>query len=124
MSIKLKWLIYSRASISEQWMGGLSLDYQKNMALDFAKANNISIDEKHIFEEIYSWTSFDRPKLWQIFDLIKKEKFDCIIIFKRDRLARDYWIFDQIKGIFDSFGIKIFYSDKIINWEDMIDDFV
>lgn len=124
MTSILKWIIYNRVSTDDQSKNGVSLDYQLDSCLKFTKNNWISVDKKHIFQESYSWAFFDRPKLWQIFDLIKKEKFDCIIVLRRDRLARNVWVFNQIKDIFDSFWVKIYYPEEALTWEEMIDDFM
>lgn len=119
----MKWLIYCRISTDDQqkWM---SLDYQKDRALSFCKENWIDVKEEHIFQETYSWAFFDRPQLSRIFDLVQNDKFDCIIVLRRDRLARDVWVFNQIKTIFDTIWVKVYYPEEALTWEEMIDDFM
>gem|GEM_PF-6487388 len=38
---------------------------------------------------MYSGAFFDRPKLSEILKLIKSKEYDCIIVLRRDRLARN-----------------------------------
>lgn len=120
----MKWIIYNRVSTDDQSKNWVSLEYQLNSCLNFVKNNWITVDEKHIFQESYSWAFFDRPKLWEIFKLLKKEKIDCVIVLRRDRLARSVSVFNQIKDIFDTFWVKIFYPEEALTGEEMIDDFM
>lgn len=55
MTSTLKWIIYNRVSTDDQSKNGVSLDYQLDSCLKFAKSNWISVSEEHIFQESYSW---------------------------------------------------------------------
>lgn len=120
----MRWIIYNRVSTKEQEKNWVSLDYQLDSCLKFAKTNSIKVDEKDIFQEVYSGAFFDRPKLSEILKLIKTKEYDCIIVLRRDRLARNVWIFNQIKDLFDSHWVKIFYPEEALTGEEMIDDFM
>ena len=120
----MNWIIYNRVSTEEQSKTWVSLEHQKNSCIKFAEDNQINISENNIFTESYSWAFFDRPKLSQIFDIIKDWKIDCIIVLRRDRLARDVFIYNKILNIFQSYWVKIFYSEETLTWEESIDEFM
>ena len=119
----MNWIIYNRVSTEDQ-VKWVSLEYQTNSCLRFADENKININKENIFLESYSWAFFDRPKLWQIFELIKSWNIDCIIVLRRDRLARDVYVYNKILNEFEEQWVKIFYSEEALTWEENIDDFM
>ena len=120
----MNWIIYNRVSTDEQWKSWVSLEYQRDICIKFAKDNKISIDSDNIFQEIYSWAFLDRPQLSKVFNAIKKWNIDCIIILRRDRLARDTLVFGKIREIFDNLWIQIYYPEETLSGDEIITDFL
>lgn len=83
--------IYIRVSTSMQ--DELSPDSQKKLLLDYAKKNNIIVDEQYIFEEIgVSGKKADkRPQFQKMIGIAKSKehKFDVILVWKYSRFARN-----------------------------------
>ncbi len=120
----MNWIIYNRVSTEDQSKNWVSLEYQTKSCIKFAKENNIKVDDENIFLESYSWAFFDRPKLAQILNIIKDWKIDCIIALRRDRLARDVYVYNKILNELEKYWVKVFYSEETLTWEEMIDDFM
>lgn len=93
MTSILKWATYCRVSTDEQESNGSSLQSQKRECLKFASENNLIVEENNIFLEQYSWAYFDRPQLIHLFSLASKWLIDFVIFMKRDRVARDLFVF-------------------------------
>ena len=119
----MKWLIYTRISTEEQskWV---SLEYQKESCQSFCLKNDITVKDENIFSEIYSWAFFERPKLSQIFEIIKSQDIDCIVVIRRDRVARDMWVFTRIEKILEELSVKIFYAEEVLTGDEYIDTFM
>ncbi len=120
----MNWIIYNRVSTEEQSKSGVSLDYQKASCLKFTKNNWIKVDEVHIFQETYSWAEFDRPQMSKIFEIIKSGEIDCIVLLRRDRLARSISVFNRILDKVDSLWVKIFYCEEMLTWDESMDSFM
>ena len=76
------------------------MPYQKDSNLRFARENNLYVPEEYIFLEQYSGGFLDRPKLSELFKLASKRLIDFVIFTKRDRVARDQYVFQSILKIF------------------------
>lgn len=124
MTSILKWAIYCRVSTDEQEANGTSLQSQKSESLQFASDNNLLVDEKYIFLEQYSWAYFDRPKLINLFLIASKGLIDFVIFMKRDRVARDLYVFHQIIKELEKYKVKVFYARELSSWDTAMDNFM
>ncbi len=89
-----KAIIYTRVSSEEQAKHDLSLPYQRDKCLEFAKNNGYIVLKE--FEEPgrSGTTAFTRPALMEMYKFSIEQKIDAVIVHKTDRLARnmgDYW---------------------------------
>lgn len=120
----LKWAIYCRVSTDEQESTWTSLQSQKISCLKFASDNNLIVQEEWIFLEQYSWGFLDRPQLTHLLLLASKKLIDFVIFTKRDRVARDQYVFQKImKDLWDSW-VKVFYSEEKLTWDSAMDSFM
>lgn len=115
--------IYCRVSTEDQMTHGLSLPFQRESCLKFAKEHNLKIDENAIFLEQYSWWEYDRPLLSKLLLLIKQGKITFVIFTKRDRVARDQFVFQKIKREIEDCGAKIYFAEETLTGNTAIDSF-
>jgi len=78
--------IYARVSTEEQAMK-FGIEAQLDMLRNFAKTNNYEIYKEYV-DPGYSGTVDDRPGYQELLEDSLKGKFNCIIIYKIDRLFR------------------------------------
>lgn len=102
----------------------MSLPYQKDSCLKYAKENDFNIPEDYIFLEQFSWGYLDRPMLNHVLLLAAKWLIDFVVFTKRDRVARDQYVFQKkLKDLSDA-NVKIFYSEEKLTWDDAMDSFM
>ncbi|MBN1560456.1 recombinase family protein [candidate division KSB1 bacterium] len=102
-----KGIIYVRVSSDEQ-IKGMSLDFQKQDCLKYAKEKEIEIVE--IYEERGESAKFaNRPKLIEAMELCRKRKnsINAFIIWKLDRLSRNQLDYYYIKRTLLDSGVKL-----------------
>lgn len=88
MTLPNKAVIYARVSTEEQASEGYSIEAQKQLLQEYAKQRNIQIIDEYI-DEGKSGKSIDgRPELLRLLSDARENKFDIVIIYKLDRLAR------------------------------------
>ena len=100
-------VIYTRVS-SEDQVKGMSLEFQREDCITFAKDKNISVVK--IFEERGESAKFaDRPELLKIMDFCRKNKgtVDVLILWKIDRLSRNQMDYYFIKRTLLDYGVSI-----------------
>jgi len=117
-------IIYARVSTEEQSKSWLSLEYQKESCKDFCVKKEIHIKDENIFLETYSGAFLDRPKLSKIFEIVRKQNIDCIVVLRRDRFARDMQVFQEIQKNLWEAWVKIFYAEEMLTWDEWIDAFM
>lgn len=99
--------IYCRVSSHEQKQKG-DLERQKNRLIEYCARNGYKLE--YIFEEVASGMSDNRPKLKQIFKLIKEQKINKVIIEYKDRLTR--FQFNIFIDYFNSHNVCLECVDK------------
>ncbi len=99
--------IYCRVSSHEQKQKG-DLERQKNRLIEYCAKNGYKL--AYIFEEVASGMSDNRPKLKQLFKLIKEQKIKKVIIEYKDRLTR--FQFNIFTDYFSSHNVFLEYIDK------------
>jgi len=114
---------YLRVSTKKQLNEGVSIDYQKKYAKEFAENNDLSLKDEYIFEESKPASKinnkFDveesiqrRPVLNKIIELAKAKKFNTLIVYSKDRLTRNVKELYVLKGMLKNFNnIDIRYSN-------------
>ncbi|SFA93619.1 Resolvase, N terminal domain [Lentibacillus halodurans] len=81
-------VIYARVSTEEQASEGYSIEAQKKLLYDYAKQRNIQIIDEYI-DEGRSGKSIDgRPEMQRLLKNARNNRFDVVITYKLDRLAR------------------------------------
>ncbi|MYL41244.1 recombinase family protein [Virgibacillus salexigens] len=81
-------VIYARVSTEEQASEGYSIEAQKKLLYDYAKQRNIQIIDEYI-DEGRSGKSIDvRPEMQRLLKNVRNNRFDVVITYKLDRLAR------------------------------------
>ena len=120
----LKWAIYCRVSTDDQETNGMSLPYQKESCQIYAKENNLHVSEDNIFLEQFSGWFLDRPMLNYLLLLASKWLIDFVIFTKRDRVARDQYVFQKIIKDLTEANVKIFYSEEKLTWNEAMDSFM
>lgn len=124
MTSILKWAIYCRVSTDEQESHWTSLQSQKLSCLKFASENNLTVPEDYVFLEQYSWWFLERPQLTHLLLLASKWLLDFIIFMKRDRVARDTYVFHKIMNDLKENNVKIFFSDEVSSSDTAINNFI
>lgn len=115
--------IYWRISTESQedWM---SLESQRQACLEFAEKNWIKINEDFIFLEQYSWGDIDRPWFNKVLELAKNWKISSLLILKRDRLARENYVYHTLLKKLSDYNIKVFFVAEILTWDKALTNFI
>ncbi len=92
--------LYLRVSTDDQAKEGhYGLDIQEERGKAFCKSRGFTLDEEQIYkDEGYSGALLveKRPALSQLFEDAKEKKFDAVVVYKIDRMARNVWVFKNI----------------------------
>jgi len=108
-SIELPVLVYCRVSSHDQKQKG-DLERQQGRVLNYCASKGYKVE--YSIAEVGSGMSDTRPKLNQIFKLIKEKKISRVIIEHKDRLTRfNYEIF---KAFFNSHNVEIEYIEPTL----------
>lgn len=102
---KLKYVLYARKSSEEESAQEKSLPNQIEDCQRFAKANGLNVVEI-ITEQKSAKMSFNRPKFTQMLKDIQKGKYDAILAWHPDRLARNSLESGMIIDMIDNGIIK------------------
>jgi site-specific DNA recombinase len=86
-----------------------SIEAQLRDIEKFALQNGITIVKKYV-DEAYTGKTANRPEFLQMVEDSKRNHFDCIIVHKVDRFARDKYDSAIYKSQIKRNGIKIFYA--------------
>ncbi len=89
--------LYLRVSTDEQAKEGhYGLDIQEEKGRTFCELHGYSLDEKYIYKDegfSGSLSTENRPALKQLFEDAKERRFDTVVVYKIDRMARNVRIF-------------------------------
>lgn len=104
-------IIYSRVSSAAQ-----SLELQDAAAKRYLESIALSGEENFIItleDHNVSATKLEmaqRPNLMQLIGLIKEGKVKTVVVYKRDRLARNFFEFVDITKIFIKYDVEVIYT--------------
>jgi site-specific DNA recombinase len=85
---KINAVIYARVSTEEQATEGYSIKAQKDLLSSYAEKHNLTIVSEYI-DEGKSGKSIDgRPQMMRLLEDAKQKKFEAVVVYKLDRLAR------------------------------------
>jgi len=109
-SKKIRCAIYTRKSCEE----GLEQEFNSLDAQRLSAENYISsqVHEGWVMlpayydDGGYSGGNLDRPALQRLFDDIKENKIDCVVVYKIDRLTRSLLDFAKIIDLFDAHKVS------------------
>ncbi|QGM31942.1 recombinase family protein [Bacillus sp. N3536] len=87
--------IYVRVSTTEQAVEGYSIDEQKRLLTEWCDRNGYIVHEVYADRGISGKSIENRPALVQLLDDAKHKKFDGVLVWKTNRLARN--ILDLLK---------------------------
>lgn len=93
---------YCRVSSNDQKQHG-DLERQKLRVLEHCSKEGYIVD--HIFVEVCSAMKATRPKLNKVYNLVKNQEIDVVVIEHKDRLTR--FMFDIFNEFFISYGVEI-----------------
>ncbi|MDC3418481.1 recombinase family protein [Aquibacillus salsiterrae] len=88
MNSTVKAVIYARVSTDEQVADGHSIEAQKQLLREYASQRKILIVDEYIEEGRSGKNIEGRPEMLRLLKDAKKDKFDAVITYKLDRLAR------------------------------------
>ncbi|MEG0498048.1 MAG: recombinase family protein [Carnobacterium sp.] len=104
-------VIYTRVSSAAQ-----SLELQLTAAKRYLESINLSANEESIIylsDHDVSATKLkmdQRPKLVELISLIEEGKVEKLIVYKRDRLARNFYEFVDLTKIFIKYNVEVIYT--------------
>ncbi len=107
-------VIYYRVSTADQ-VDGFSLDNQKEACQRYADDKGFNV-AKLFSDEGESAKTADRPGLQAMLKFVadKKNKINCIIVNKIDRLSRNVNDYSAIKGLLDKLGVELVSTTEAI----------
>lgn len=94
--------VYCRVSSQDQKVKG-DLERQKGRMLQYCIENKYNVE--YILEEVSSGMKSKRPKLNQLYKLVRDRKINKVVVEHKDRLAR--FMFDVFREFFTSYGVEI-----------------
>lgn len=83
----IKVAIYVRVSTQEQADEGYSIQAQRDRLISYCKAKDFIIHDIYV-DGGFSGASLDRPGIQQVIEGAKAKLFDCVLVYKLDRLSR------------------------------------
>lgn len=114
----MKAALYTRVSTDEQVEKGFSLEAQKRRLIEFCNKNNYQIYKIYSDEGISGHSIAKRRSLQKMLNDAKENKFDCVIVYKTDRLSRNLLDLLTIKKELDSADVELIMSDESVDTSD------
>jgi site-specific DNA recombinase len=107
-------VIYYRVSTADQ-VDGFSLDNQKDACQKYADDKGFNV-VKLFSDEGESAKTADRPGLQAMLKFVadKKNRINCIIVNKVDRLSRNVNDYSAIKSLLDKLGVELISTTEAI----------
>ncbi|MBU8730773.1 recombinase family protein [Cytobacillus oceanisediminis] len=111
---RLKAVIYARVSTEEQAKEGYSIKAQKQLLRDYATHRNFEIVGEYIDEGRSAKSIDGRPEMQRLLKDAKEKKFNSVIIYKLDRLARKTKDSLEIAETLERYNVQLMsYSENI-----------
>lgn len=103
----LQAVMYARVSTEEQATEGYSIKAQKDLLSSYAEKHNLIIVSEYI-DEGKSGKSIDgRPQMMRLLEDAKQKKFEAVVVYKLDRLARKTRDSLEIVETLGSHGVQL-----------------
>ena len=99
--------LYIRVSTERQVKEGYSVPAQKENLTKFAKQQGWNIFDIYADEGISGKNIKDRPNVKRLFEDIKNNKIDVVLLYKFDRLTRDSKDTEDIIELIQNCGIQV-----------------
>lgn len=106
-------IVYYRVSSADQ-----HLELQEGFARGYLESQNLDPDDSSIIYLCDKDVSANklkihqRPKLSELIRLIKEGKVKKVIVYKRDRLARNFYEFVEIIQLFIHYDVEVIYTSS------------
>src|SRR5215212_10420337 len=85
-----RFAVYLRVSTERQEDEGSSLATQEAACRRFALDQGGSVNDRHIYRETFSGAElWERPKLSQMREAVRRNEVDAVVCYAIDRLSRD-----------------------------------
>src|SRR5690625_4856964 len=99
--------IYARVSTEEQATDGYSVKAQREALSDYARKHNLNIINEYIDEGKSGKSISGRPQMTKLLKDAAQKKFDTVIIYKLDRLARKTRDSLEIAETLNNHGVQL-----------------
>ena len=107
--------IYARVSTEEQATDGYSVKAQRDALTDYAGKNNLNIIGEYIDEGKSGKSISGRPQMKKLLKDAAEKKFDTVIIYKLDRLARKTRDSLEIAETLNNHGVQLISLSESID---------
>ncbi|MCM1556914.1 MAG: recombinase family protein [Anaeroplasma bactoclasticum] len=114
----MKAALYTRVSTDEQVEKGFSLEAQKRRLMEYCIKNNYEIYKLYSDEGISGHSISKRKSLQEMLQDAREKKFDCVVVYKTDRLSRNLLDLLTIKKELDAADIELIMSDESVDTSD------
>ena len=114
----MKAALYTRVSTDEQVEKGFSLDAQKRRLIEFCAKNNYEIFNIYTDEGISGHSIQKRKALQKLLEDARGNNFNCVVVYKTDRLSRNLLDLLTIKKELDELDIELIMSDESVDTSD------
>lgn len=101
----MKVAVYIRVSTTEQANEGYSIKAQKTRLNAFATSQDWDVVQYYVDEGI-SAKDMKRPELQRMLEGIKNRIFDCVLIYRLDRLTRSVVDLHELLKTFEKYDVK------------------
>ncbi len=99
----IKTAVYLRVSTEDQAKEGFSIAAQKEKLTKYVEVNDWELYDYFIDDGISGKNIKDRPELTRLIDLVKKKKFNNVLVYKLDRLTRSVKDLINLIELFETF---------------------
>jgi site-specific DNA recombinase len=108
----MKVAAYIRVSTEEQAQEGYSISAQKNRLEAYAISQGWEIVGFYVDEGI-SAKDMNRPELNRLIKGVKEKAFDCVLVYRLDRLTRSVLDLYELLNIFEKYEVKFKSATEI-----------
>ncbi|WP_200416187.1 recombinase family protein [Virgibacillus salexigens] len=108
-------VIYTRVSTTEQALDGYSVKAQRDTLRDYARRNHLTIIDEYVDEGKSGKSIEGRPEMTRLLKDAAQKKFDTIIIYKLDRLARKTRDSLEIAETLNEHGVQLISLSESID---------
>ena len=99
--------IYARIAAARQGDGHDPLSIQIEAVKRYCDERGYIVDENHIYQEIVSGESNNRPKVALLLDRAKQGEFDVVVVFALNRLSRNFSKVAVLLATLEGYGVQV-----------------